>query len=56
MTQKVDILLKNAIVLTMDNKLNQYDPGAIAIKGDVIVAVGLETEIKKEYSADETID
>jgi len=56
MTQKVDILLTNAILLTMDGKLNQYDPGAIAIKGDVIVAVGPEAEIKKEYSAKENVD
>jgi len=56
MTQKVDILLTNAVVLSMDKKLNQYDPGAVAVKGDVIVAVGLEAEIIKEYSANETID
>ncbi len=56
MTQKVDTLLTNAVILTMDGKLNQYDPGAIAIKGDSILAVGPEAEIKKEYSAKETID
>jgi 5-methylthioadenosine/S-adenosylhomocysteine deaminase len=56
MTQKVDTLLINAIVLTIDSKLNQYDPGAVAVKGDAIVAVGPEAEIKKEYSANEHID
>src|SRR5688572_9393354 len=56
MTQKVDTLFINAIVLTMGEKLNQYDPGAVAVKGDSIVAVGPEAEIKKEYSADEVID
>ncbi len=56
MTQKADTLFINAIVLTMDGKLNQYDPGAVAVKGDSIIAVGLEAEIKKEYSADEIID
>jgi 5-methylthioadenosine/S-adenosylhomocysteine deaminase len=56
MTQKADILLTNAVILTMDDKLNQYDPGAIAIKGDAILAVGPEIEIKKEYSAKETVD
>ncbi|MBC7875780.1 MAG: amidohydrolase family protein [Anaerolineales bacterium] len=54
--QKVDTLFVNAIVLTMDEKLNQYDPGAVAVKGDSIVAVGPEAEIKKEYTADEIID
>lgn len=56
MTQKVDTLLTNAIVLTMDGKLNQYDPGAVAVKDDAIVAVGTEAEITAEYSANETID
>ncbi len=56
MTQKVDTLFVNAIILTMDSKLNQYDPGALAVKGDVIVAVGLEADLKKEYSANETVD
>ena len=56
MTQKADTLFINAIVLTMDDKLNQYDPGAVAIQGDSIIAVGHEEEIKKQYSADEIID
>ncbi|MBM4426196.1 MAG: amidohydrolase [Chloroflexi bacterium] len=56
MTQKVDTLFINAIVLTMDEKLTQYDPGAVAVKGDAIVAVGLEENLKKEYSANEVID
>ncbi len=56
MTQNADILFTNAIVLTMDPKLNQYDPGAVAIRGDSILAVGPEAEIRKEYSAKEIID
>ena len=56
MTQKVDTLFTNAIVLSMDENLNQYDPGAVAVKGDSIIAVGPEAQIKKDYSANETID
>jgi len=56
MTQKADTLFTNAIVLTMDGKLNQYDPGAVAVKDDIIIAVGAESEITKAYTADETID
>lgn len=56
MTQKIDTLFINAIVLTMDEKLTQYDPGAVAVKGDSIVAVGNETDLKKEYTAKEVID
>ena len=56
MTQNIDTLFTNAIVLTMDEKLTQYDPGAVAVKGDSIVAVGAEAELKKEFSAKEVID
>jgi 5-methylthioadenosine/S-adenosylhomocysteine deaminase len=56
MTQTIDTLFTNAIVLTMDEKLNQYDPGAVAVKGDSIVAVGSEAELKSQFSAREVID
>ena len=56
MTQNVDILFINAHILTMDEKLNQYSPGAVAVNGNGIVAVGLEAEIKKGYSADEVLN
>ncbi len=56
MTQNIDTLFINAVVLTMDEKLTQYDPGAVAVKGDSIVAVGFEADLKKEYSANEVID
>jgi 5-methylthioadenosine/S-adenosylhomocysteine deaminase len=55
-TQKVDLLLTNALVLTMDEALNQYEPGAVAIKGDSIVAAGPDAEMRAEYEAAETID
>ncbi len=56
MTKFADILLTNAHVLTMDEKLNQYNPGAVAVVGDSIVAVGPEVDIKKEYQGHETMD
>ncbi|HLO18211.1 MAG TPA: amidohydrolase family protein [Anaerolineales bacterium] len=58
MTQQVDIILSNALILTMDENLTQYFPGAVAVKGDSIAAVGYDDEIKKEYAAraQETID
>jgi 5-methylthioadenosine/S-adenosylhomocysteine deaminase len=55
MTQ-VDTLFVNALLLTMDENFNQFQPGAVAVKGDTIVAVGNEDEIKSEYSAQELID
>ena len=54
--KKTDTLFKNAIVLTMDNELRQYTPGAVAVNGDSIVAVGAEEEILNAYQAEKTID
>ncbi len=56
MNLTADLLLTNAIVLTMDEKLTLYEPGAVAIKGDAIVAIGSEAEIKETVTAQEVID
>lgn len=56
MTKTVDYILTNALVLTMDEAFNQYDPGAVALQGTDIVAVGPADEIAKAYSARETLD
>jgi 5-methylthioadenosine/S-adenosylhomocysteine deaminase len=56
MAESADILLTNAIVLTMDEELNQYDPGAVAISGESILAVGSDREISQSFDAAETID
>ena len=56
MTTKADIILKNSILLTMDAGLAIYEPGAIAIQGDSILAVGYEVDICQQYTADQTLD
>ncbi|MFL7894452.1 MAG: amidohydrolase family protein [Anaerolineales bacterium] len=56
MADKADLLLTNAIVLTMDEELHQYDPGAVAVTGDAILAVGPEREIRGAYPAQQVID
>jgi len=56
MTKPADILLVNAHVLSMDEAMHRYHPGAVAIKGENILAVGPEAEIKKQYSAAQTLD
>ena len=55
MPKSVDILMTNAIVLTMDEDFNQYEPGAVAIKGDSIVSAGPQDTLEKEYKAKEKI-
>jgi len=56
MTKSAQLLLTNALVLSMDEELHQYEPGAVAISGESIVAIGPEAEIRKAYNAKEIID
>ncbi len=48
-----DLLLTNGLVLTMDPQFTVYRPGAVAVTGDSIVAVGPDP---LAYRAAETID
>jgi 5-methylthioadenosine/S-adenosylhomocysteine deaminase len=54
--QQADLLLTNGFVITMDDAFQHYSNGAVAIKGDAIVAVGDAAKIAAEYSAPEVID
>jgi 5-methylthioadenosine/S-adenosylhomocysteine deaminase len=56
MNHNIDLLLTNAIVLTMNEDFTQYEPGALAISGDSIVAVGSDKELLSDFQARETID
>jgi 5-methylthioadenosine/S-adenosylhomocysteine deaminase len=56
MAESAEYLLTNAIVLTMDEELNQYNPGAIAISGESILAVGPDREVRQSINAKEIID
>ena len=56
MTKNCDILLINAIVLTMDENFNLYEPGAVAIQNDSILEVGSEAYLRGEYESEETVD
>ena len=49
MTKSADLLLINAIVLTMDGEMHQYEPGAVAVSKDSIAAVGPEEELRKTF-------
>ncbi len=56
MSITADLILTNAIVLTMDEKFAHYEPGAVVVNGDSITAVGPDAEIRAAYSAKETLD
>jgi len=52
----IDLILTNAIVLTMDEDFHQYESGAVAVHGASIIAVGSADDITGSYDAKETID
>jgi 5-methylthioadenosine/S-adenosylhomocysteine deaminase len=54
--QKVDSIVVGGLVVTMDTMRSIYDDGTVAIRGDVIVAVGPRSEIESRYSGAQTID
>jgi predicted amidohydrolase YtcJ len=55
-TKPADLLLTNAIVLTMDEGLNSYEPGAVAIGNHTILAAGSESELTGQFTAKEMVD
>src|SRR5437868_9013009 len=56
MSESVDLLLTNGTVVTMDTGGNVFLDGAVAIRGRVIVAVGMAAELAERYDARETRD
>ncbi|MBS3750170.1 MAG: amidohydrolase family protein [Anaerolineales bacterium] len=56
MKPKIDLLLTNAIVLTMDEAFRKYDHGGLAIQGDQIYAVGSSEKLREEFEADSVVD
>jgi 5-methylthioadenosine/S-adenosylhomocysteine deaminase len=53
MRRTCDLLLTNALVVTMDEQFSIYDPGSIAVTGSAILAVG---DIAADFDAVERID
>src|SRR5215470_2430229 len=51
----VDKILSGGVVLTMNEGLDLFPHGAVAIRGDSIVAVGPAEDIAKHYQADELV-
>jgi 5-methylthioadenosine/S-adenosylhomocysteine deaminase len=56
MAERIDLLLKNAYVLTMDESFQQYPDGAVAVNGDQIIAVGKSHQLEKSFQASQVMD
>jgi 5-methylthioadenosine/S-adenosylhomocysteine deaminase len=56
MTESCDTLLTRATVLTMDSDYHLFESGALAVKGDSILAVGPEAELRNRFTAKEIFD
>ena len=53
---KVDLILHNATILTMDTDYHIFEPGAIAIAGSSIRGIGSENDVLQQYQAEKKID
>lgn len=54
--QQADILLTNGYVVTMDSQMRLYRAGAVAIKDNLITAVGSTVELEATFEAATVID
>lgn len=54
--EQVDLLLSGAVVLTMDRRERVLHDGAVAIRGDKIIAVGPTAELGARYRAAQWLD
>jgi len=54
--QSVDLIVTHGIVVTMNPERTVYQDGAVAVRGDSIVAVGSRAEIEAKYQATQVID
>ena len=51
-----EYLIKNGLVVTMDQERKVITDGAVAVKGNIIKAVGKSEKLSKEYGSYEVID
>jgi 5-methylthioadenosine/S-adenosylhomocysteine deaminase len=54
--EKVDLLVSGGTIVTMDGERRILEDGAIAVKGDAILALGPRAEIESKFAAPQTIN
>jgi 5-methylthioadenosine/S-adenosylhomocysteine deaminase len=54
--QTADLLIVGGIVVTMNERHEVIEDGAVAVKNGAIVAVGKTADVTKQFTANETID
>jgi 5-methylthioadenosine/S-adenosylhomocysteine deaminase len=54
--QAVDVVVTAKTVITMDEEYTLHSPGAVAVSGESITAVGPQDEILAAYEAEERVD
>lgn len=54
--QTVSTILINAVVLTMDDQFHLYEPGAVAIQRETLLALGSQAAILEQYESSEIVD
>jgi len=54
--EKADLIVTGGAVVTMNAERRIIEDGAVAVKGDAIVAVGPRAAVEAEYSGAQTID
>ena len=54
--RRCDLVIENGSGITMDDERNVFDPGALAITGNRIVAVGPQSAVVTEFEAQKVIN
>lgn len=54
--QKVDIFIKNGLIVTVNEKMEIIENGAIAIKNNRILKIGKTELLEEEYTSDKIFD
>lgn len=54
--ETADLVLSGGLVVTMNDRLDLFEPGAVAVRDGVVVAVGPEEEVTRAWQAAERVD